>query len=163
MINSRPLYPSSDGVWESPPVTPNDILLGQHNLPPQPNSEDRINPKSLLRCTQNRIADFWKCWLKYFAPNLLPCNKWFRKRENVQVGDLVLELDPKHKRCQWKMALITEVYPGSDGLVRKVKIGTQRVHVASQNKYQLTKTGFLLSTRQSMQYYLYFLQYLQCN
>ena len=43
------------------------------------------------------------------------------------------------------------------------KIGTQCVHVASQQKHQLTKKGFLLSTRQSMQYYLYFLQYLQYN
>jgi hypothetical protein len=63
--------------------------------------------------------------MKYFAPNLLPRNKWFRKRENVQVGDLVLELDSKLKRCQWKMALITDVYPGSDGLVRKVRMKTQ--------------------------------------
>ena len=37
-----------------------------------------------------------------------------------------------------------------------IKIGTQCLHVASQRKHQLTKTGFLLSTRQSMQYYLYF-------
>ena len=33
VVNSRPLYPSSDNVWESPPVTPNDILLGHHNSP----------------------------------------------------------------------------------------------------------------------------------
>ncbi len=77
------------------------------------------------RYTQNRIADFRKCWLKYFAPNLLSRNKWFRKRENVQVGDLVLELDPKRKKCQWKMALITDVHRGSDGLVRKVRMKTQ--------------------------------------
>lgn len=44
--------------------------------------------------------------MKYFAPNLLPRNKWFRVRDNIQTGDLVLELDPKHKRCEWKMACI---------------------------------------------------------
>lgn len=42
VINSRPLYPSGDDIWESPPITPNDILLGQHNSPPQPEPEDRI-------------------------------------------------------------------------------------------------------------------------
>ena len=26
-INSRPIYPSSDSIWESPPIEPNDILL----------------------------------------------------------------------------------------------------------------------------------------
>ena len=30
MINGRPLYPSSDNIWESLPMTPNDILIGQH-------------------------------------------------------------------------------------------------------------------------------------
>ena len=62
--------------------------------------------------------------MKYFAPNLLPRNKWFRVRENLQVGDLVLVIDKKHRRAQWVMALITATYPGDDGLVRKVRIKT---------------------------------------
>ena len=122
MINGRPLYPSSDNIWECPPITPNDILMRQHNPPPQPEPEERINPRHLLRSTQNRVGEFWTYWMKYFAPNLLPRNKWFRVKENVEVGDLVLELDPNRKRSQWKMALITETYPGNDGLVRKVRM-----------------------------------------
>ena len=39
VINGRPLYPSSDCIWEEPPITPNDINLGSHNIPPQPLSE----------------------------------------------------------------------------------------------------------------------------
>ena len=63
--------------------------------------------------------------MKYFAPSLLPRNKWFRKRENVKIGDLILELNPHRKRLQWEMALIVGTYPGEDGLVRKVRIRTQ--------------------------------------
>lgn len=63
--------------------------------------------------------------MKYFAPTLLPRNKWFQTRENVKIGDLVLELNPNRKRTQWEMALITNVFPGKDGLVRKVRIKTQ--------------------------------------
>ena len=37
----------------------------------------------------------------------------------------ILELGPKHKRCQWKMARIVGTYPGNDGLVRKVRIKTR--------------------------------------
>ncbi|ESO99550.1 hypothetical protein LOTGIDRAFT_113597, partial [Lottia gigantea] len=40
------------------------------------------------------------------------------------IGDLVLEIDPNRKRGKWKMALIKQVYPGSDGKVRKVQIKT---------------------------------------
>ena len=125
MVNGRPLYPSSDDIWEAPPITPNDLLLGHYNPPPQPEPEERTNPRQLLRSTQNRVADFWRSWMKYFAPNLLPRNKWFRVRDNIQIGDLVLELDPKHKRCEWKMARIVGTYPGNDGLVRKVRIKTR--------------------------------------
>ena len=125
MINSRPLYPSSEDVWEEPPISPNDILIGRHSRPPQPEQEARVNPRHLLRSVQNRVAEFWTCWLKYFAPSLLPRNKWFRKRENVKIGDLVLELNPHRKRIQWEMALIVDTYPGEDGLVRKVRIRTQ--------------------------------------
>ena len=125
VINSRPLYPSSEDVWEEPPITPNDILIGRHSCPPQPEQEARVNPRHLLRSVQNRVAEFWTCWLKYFAPSLLPRNKWFRERENVKIGDLVLELNPHQKRLQWEMVLIVDTYPGEDGLVRKVRIRTQ--------------------------------------
>ena len=117
--------PSSDDIWEAPPITPNDLLLGHHNPPPPPEPEERNNPRQLFRSTQNRVADFWRSWMKYFAPNLLPSDKWFRVRDNIQTGDLVSELDPKHRRCEWKMARIVGTYPGNDGLVRKVRIKTR--------------------------------------
>ena len=125
IINGRPLYPSSNDIWESPPITPNDILIGHHLPPSKPEPEERINPRHLLRSTQDRINVFWKCWMRYFAPNLLPRNKWFRTRENVQVDDLVLELDPNQKRSRWKLARVIATYPGNDGLVRKARIKTQ--------------------------------------
>jgi hypothetical protein len=54
--------------------------------------------------------------LEEIPPSLLPRNKWFRTRENLQVGDLVLELD-KTPRRKWKMGLVKEVYSGTDNLV----------------------------------------------
>jgi len=124
VINSRPLYPSSDDIWESPPITPNDILIGRHSPPPQPLAEDRVNPRDLLRATQKRIEEFWCCWMKYFSPNLLPRNKWYRNRENLAEGDLVLLIDKKQRRTKWDMAIVTTTYPGNDGLVRKAKVKT---------------------------------------
>ena len=104
---------------------PNDILIGRHSFPTQPEQEAGVNPRHLLRSVQNRVAEFWTCWLKYFVPSVLPRNKWFRKRENVKIGDLVLELNWHRKRLQWKMALIVDTYQGEDGLVRKLRIRTQ--------------------------------------
>ena len=128
IVNGRPLYPSSNAIWETPLITPNDVLIGQHLPPPQPEPEERINPRHLLTSTQDRVNEFWKCRMRYFAPNLLPPNKWFRIRENVQVAGLVLELHPNHKRSKWKLARATATYPGNDGLVRKARIKTKHSH-----------------------------------
>ena len=125
LINSRPLYSSSERFWESPPITPKDILIGSHNSPPQRESEEKINPRDLLRSTEDRVNAFWNCRVKYFAPILLPRNEWFRTREDVKVGDLVLELGNKHRRSQWKLAVIIDTYPGNDNHVRKVRIKTE--------------------------------------
>ena len=70
------------------------------------------------------------CWFleeldEVFRPKLVTKKQWFRVRDNTQTGDLVLELDPKHKRCEWKMPRIVGTYPGNDGLVRKVRIKTR--------------------------------------
>ena len=53
---------------------------------------------------------------------MLPRNKWFRKSENVKIGDLVLELNSQRKRLQWEMALMVDTYPGEDGLDRNSKV-----------------------------------------
>ena len=105
MIKSQPLYPNSEDVWEELPITPNDILIGRHSCPPQPEQEARVIPRDLLRVSKTELLNFWACWLKYFATSLLPRNKWFRKRENVKIGDLVLELNPHRNRLQWEMVL----------------------------------------------------------
>ena len=60
IINGRTLYPSSNNIWESLPITPNDILIGQHLPPPQSEPEERINPRHLLRSKQDRVNESWK-------------------------------------------------------------------------------------------------------
>ncbi|XP_068739559.1 uncharacterized protein [Montipora capricornis] len=111
-INSRPLYPNSDAIWENPPITPNDLIIGPHAAIPVPNPEERVNPRHLARATQQRVQGFWESWLKYFAPTLLPRNKWYRPRTNLQPGDLVLELEAMPRR-KWKMALVQDCVRGN--------------------------------------------------
>jgi putative ribosome biogenesis GTPase RsgA len=50
--------------------------------------------------------------------------KWQKIKKNVAVGDLVLEIDPNSDSGSWSMAVIKEVLPSEDGLVRKVVITT---------------------------------------
>ena len=92
LINQRPLYPSSNKIWESLPITPNDLLIENHFPPTMTEVVSKVNPRHLMSSTERRVQGFWNCWVKYFTPNLLPRNKWFRKRENLRKGDLVLEI-----------------------------------------------------------------------
>ena len=40
IIKGRPLHPSSNNNWVTPPFTPNDILINQNFPPPQPEPEE---------------------------------------------------------------------------------------------------------------------------
>ena len=122
LVNQRLLNPSSNSIWEGPPVTPNDLLIGNHFPPLVPEGQSRVNPRDLVGNIEKRVQEFWHCWLKYFASDLLPRNKWYRKRENMREGDLVLEMEPPRR-----MAVVLETFPGDDGLVRKAKIKTANV------------------------------------
>ena len=47
MVSIRPPYPSSEDVWEEQPIKMNDILIGQHNPPLQPEQGSRLNPEGI--------------------------------------------------------------------------------------------------------------------
>ena len=81
-----------------------------------------------------------------FAPNLQLRNKWFKKRENVAKGDLVLVIDKDRQRSQWCMGMVTEVYPGTDGLVRSVKLRT----ATGEYDRPITKLSLLLSREEQL-------------
>lgn len=49
--------------------------------------------------------------------------RWNRSRRNSKVGDIVLiKADDIVARNQWQLAKVVEVYEGSDGYVRSVKL-----------------------------------------
>ena len=51
--------------------------------------------------------------------------KWNSEQRNSEIGDLVLLADSNTPRGQWKMARITKVFPGEDGVVRVAEIKTE--------------------------------------
>ena len=70
---------------------------------------------------------FWSVWQRHIPAQLMPRNKWFHSRNNLEVGDFVLNLQPGLKggvapRGDWSKAIVDEVYPSSDGIVRSVLI-----------------------------------------
>ena len=55
---------------------------------------------------------------------LQPRRKWFDVSSNVKPGDLVLVVDESITRGHWPKAIVQEVYPYANGLVRRVRVRT---------------------------------------
>ena len=133
IINSRPLFPDGD-PWLFNCITANDILhpYGQPTVP-QFTSEETTNLIGMFRSVQGKVDAFWNCWLKHIPPQLNLRNKWFHPRSNLEKGDYVLLLEPGMKgktapRSLWKKAIVIDIHPGDDGLVRSVTVQDSNHH-----------------------------------
>ena len=62
--------------------------------------------------------------LKY-VPELQRRAKWLKIQQNVKIGDFVLIASENTPRSVWPMGIVKDVYPGSDGLIRSVKVKTK--------------------------------------
>ena len=127
VINSRPLFPDGDPL-EMSCITGNS-LLHPHGQPqvPQLVPSEPTNLRDMLRVVQGKTDVFWETWIRHMPPQLICRNKWFHTRNNLEVGDFVINLEPGMKgkcapRSQWKKGIVTAVHPGADGLVRSVTI-----------------------------------------
>ena len=48
--------------------------------------------------------------------------KWLKQKRNFKVGDLVIMKDANLPRGRWPKALVQEIFPDSDGVVRQVLV-----------------------------------------
>ena len=123
LINSRPLWPHNDGDIDEPPICCND-LLRPRGLLTQPQKLNNGSPRTRYEYIQKVVNEWWKVWLRNFVPSLQIRSKWWKTRENVNIGDIVLLVDPNIKRGRWQMGIITDTYPGKDNRIRSVKVKT---------------------------------------
>ena len=124
LMNSRPLTYQSAHPGDDVPLTPNHFLHEQVGGEFAPSSVDTtgFHPRRRWRRVQEVILHFWRRWLKEFLPTLSGRQKWRRETENLQVGDVVLVVSPDTHRGQWPLGRVVDVFPGSDGNVRVVKL-----------------------------------------
>ena len=124
VLNMRPLTLASNDPEDFRPITPKDFL----NLPPTSDLPAgdirRALPRDHIRYVKKMANLFWDLWTKIFLPTLVPRRKWVAEERNFEVGDSIMLSDNNLLPNQWKTGRIIEVYPGSDGFVRVVKVKT---------------------------------------
>ena len=94
-------------------LTPNHLLCGK--LGSAVSTEDLDHPVKRWKRVVALVDQYWKGFLLEYIPLLATCIKWHRERPHLEVGEVVLQLDPNIPRGQWQMAVVEEVIPGPDG------------------------------------------------
>ena len=125
VVNSRPLttdYLSDSSCPE--PLTPNHILTMKSTIlapPPGKFVREDLYLRKRWRLVQLLANNFWVRWRREYLLNLQCRQKWTEVRRNARVNDIVLLQDDMAPCNHWKLAKVTEVFPGKNGRVRKLK------------------------------------------
>lgn len=124
VLNSRPLYAMSTDPNDFEPITPAHFLIGRpFSMFPEPELID-MNPGRLTRferITQIR-QHFWKRFSLEYVTSLQNRTKWFRKKPEIKIGQLVMLKDENLPSYCWRTGRIVKLYPGKDNVVRVVLI-----------------------------------------
>lgn len=130
-INSRPLTYVSEDHDVNKPLTPSHFLIGRvAGFQPQVSDEHvNISSKHLSErevVRKRQLDKFWKMWSDDYLRNLPPTVKGFKPNCNVKKGSLVLLREDNVPRMNWPLGIITDLFPGSDGIVRCVNVKTAK-------------------------------------
>ena len=115
-VNGRPLTYYSDGINDLEPL----------NLSPCITYSNDVDHRCRYKQVQAFAREFWDRWISEYLPSLIKRSKWFTKRENMKVGELVMLLENRSQRGNWALARITtKTYTSDDGPVRNVELKTK--------------------------------------
>ena len=130
LLNNRPInLKSYDDPNDLQPLTPADFLRGGkmlEDLTPSGKYNEVRSPVDSYWTLAKVMDEFWRRLVHGMVPYLRHYNKWITKRDQVKVGDVVclLEENPD-PHSHHRLAVIVEVTPGSDDIVRRIKVRTQ--------------------------------------
>ncbi|XP_055589816.1 uncharacterized protein LOC129741997 [Uranotaenia lowii] len=126
VMNSRPLTPIYTTPDAPTALTPGHFLIGRPMLtvPIPTQNESANNLTTRWKRIQSQIEQFWRRWRDEYLHQLRDYAKWTKQKANVKIGQVVLVGDDNIPVARWPMGIITQVYPGEDGIVRVAVVRT---------------------------------------
>lgn len=126
ILNSRPLTALSDDPSDLTVLMPGHFLVDSAlNSVPEPSLEDipeiRLSRWQLLR---QLMESFWRRWSSEYLHQFQTLPKWYRKRRDFRVDDLVMLKDERLPPTKRPLARVLEIHPGPDRLIRVVTVKT---------------------------------------
>ena len=150
LVNERPIGLQPNSRTDSEYLSPNSLLLGRcsSRISSGPFQSDQIftdDPKAVktrFLLVQAITNQFWTIWRKLYFPSLVVRQKWHVERRNIMVNDVCLLKDPNAYRGEWRLCVVTEVFPDRRGKVRNVEVMVKPRQGGSVN-YITTKPIYL--------------------
>jgi len=128
IMNRRPLTEITTDPDDFRALSPNDFLNPLTNdlrfqevIPPSMVKVQRPSVR-IWKQSRDRQFQFWVRWMREYVALLQTREKWQRPVPNLKVGELVYVVDDMNPRTSWPLARIEQVFPGEDGLVRRVQV-----------------------------------------
>ena len=131
-INSRPLAlaPVSNTSQQDEmlqPLTPNQLLLGRNTTEVPPMEYDLNNKFSArVAYVQSVHTEWWSKWVDEVLPILIPRKRWRKSSRNLKKNDVVLISYKGNLVDDYRLGIITEVFPDSNGRVRTVEVSFRK-------------------------------------
>lgn len=124
IMNSKPLGYVSADLADPDPVTPNCLLMGRPDgsLPQVIYPESELLSKRRWRHSQVLAERFWSAFIKHYLLGLQTRGKWQNSSPDVEVGMVVLVIDPPVPRSSWQIGKVVKVFPGIDRRVRTAEV-----------------------------------------
>ena len=123
-LNSRPyLAQDSHDPEGEMPLTRGHFLIGRplESYPEEPQEPDLSLTKRWDLC-KSIVQKFWNMWSSQYLQSLQKATKWHAETPNLKAGDLVMLLEDSELQSHWRMARVTQTFPGKDGLTRTAEV-----------------------------------------
>ena len=118
LIGNHPSTPE-DGTY----LCPNDLILGRSSTDaPQGPLKESVKIKHKFDHIQSIVQIFWKKCSRDVFPGFVIRSKWHVKNRNVQKGNVVLVQDSNVVRSEWELGIVSDIFPGKDGKVRRENV-----------------------------------------
>lgn len=142
----------SDDIDDISYLTPGHFTIGEPPIvvPEQNYLESNVNRLSRWQLIQRTLQQFWKIWSSEYLSRLQHRPKWYKPKEDVREGQLVLLREDYMPPAKWPLARITDVHRGRDGKVRVVTLEKHSASVQPPVPGDLNKYLHKLKTHKSV-------------
>ncbi|KAL0812118.1 hypothetical protein ABMA28_009496 [Loxostege sticticalis] len=127
LLNSRPLYVLSSDPSEPLALTPSHFLCTAplEYIPAADLTEKRTSLLSRFSLMDSLVQSYWKRFKSEYLHNLQLREKWNTPSNPIKVGTVVLLNVENAPPLQWPLGIITNLYPGKDGVARVAEVKTK--------------------------------------